>query len=156
MLERRGVGNYPAIWLLDSALVISFCSVPYFTLLARDGGRGAAPLAHGGGRRTLSLPARAVVGGVALSVGAFQTLWICGASALFRIMERSVAARGGHIARGAAFEEFFRRPEYRYLFYLLCAVMLLGYCPALFWLGHRRFVRHQTAARTAPVAIPAS
>jgi hypothetical protein len=118
LLERRGVGNDPAVWLLDCALWISICTVPYFTLVART-----------------------VVGGFALSVGAFQALWIVGASALFRVMEQSVRARGGQIAQGAAFEEFFRRPEYRYLFYILCAVMILGYCPALLWLGHRRFTR---------------
>jgi hypothetical protein len=156
LLERRGVGNDPAVWLLDAALFISLCSVPYFTLLARDGGNGADPLAAGGGREALARPVRAVIGGVALSVGAFQALWICGASALFRIMERSVTAKGGHMAKGAAFEEFFRRAEYRYLFYLLCAVMLLGYCPALLWLSHRRFLRHETTARTAPAALPTS
>ena len=118
LLERRGVGNDPAVWLLDSALFISICSVPYFTLLSRT-----------------------VIGGFALSVGAFQALWICGASVIFRIMDESVRARGGHIAHGAAFEEFFKRPEYRYLFYILCALMLLGYCPALWWLGRRRFLR---------------
>jgi hypothetical protein len=154
LLERRGVGNDPAVWLLDSALVISICSVPYFTLLARDGGGHAAPFPAGGGRRVLALPARAFVGGVALSVGAFQAIWICGASALFRIMERSVTAAGGQMAKGAAFEEFFRRPEYRYLFYILCAVMLLGYCPALLWLSHRRFLRHQAPPQPAPLATP--
>ena len=118
LLERRGVGNDPAVWLLDSALFISICSVPYFTLVART-----------------------VVGGAVLSVGAFQALWIFGASVFFRIMEKSVEAKGGRIAQGAAFEEFFRRPEYRYLFYILCALMLLGYCPALLWLGRRRFLR---------------
>ena len=125
LLERHGVGNDPAVWLLDAALFIAISTVPYFTLVTRT-----------------------VVGGVALSVGAFQALWIGGASAFFRIMEHSVEARGGHIAQGAAFEEFFRRPEYRYLFYILCALMLLGYCPALFWLGHRRFLRH-----AGPIAV---
>jgi hypothetical protein len=118
LLERRGVGNDPAVWLLDAALFISLCTVPYFTLVARS-----------------------VIGGFALSVGAFQALWICGASVCFRIMEQSVKAKGGRIAPGAAFEEFFRRPEYRYLFFSLAAVMLLGYCPVLLWLGRRRFLR---------------
>jgi hypothetical protein len=131
LLERRGVGNDPAVWLLDSALFISICSVPYFTLVART-----------------------VVGGFALSVGAFQALWICGASAFFRIMEQSVQAKGGQIAHGAAFEEFFRRPEYRYLFYSLCALMLLGYCPALLWLGHRRFLRQAAPPTTVLEPTP--
>ncbi len=129
LLERRGVGDDPAVWLLDCALVISLCTVPYFTLVARS-----------------------VVGGAVLSVGAFQALWIGGASVCFRIMERSVRARGGQIAQGAAFEEFFRRPEYRYLFYILCAVMMLGYCPALWWLGHRRFVRGDWPAAAGMLA----
>ena len=121
LLERRGVGNDPAVWLLDCALFISLCSVPYFTLVARS-----------------------ALGGVALSVGAFQALWICGACALFLIMERSMKARGEQLPQGAAFEAFFR-PEYRYLFYILCAVMVLGYCPALLRLGHRRFLRQMPA-----------
>src|SRR5579871_3654171 len=53
LLERRGVDNDPAVWLLDAALFISLCTVPYFTLVART-----------------------VIGGFALSVGAFQALWI--------------------------------------------------------------------------------
>jgi len=125
LFESRAVRNDPAIWLLDCAFVVSLCSVPYFTLVART-----------------------VLGGAVLSVGAFQALWICGASLCFRIMERAVQAAGGQIARGAAFEEFFRRPEYRYLFYCLSAVMMLGYCPVLLWLSHRRFL-HQTAAVAA-------
>ncbi len=119
LLESHGVGNDPAVWLLDCALFISVCSVPYFTLVART-----------------------VVGGVALSMGAFQVLWTCGASIFFVIMEHMETAKGGRLARGAAFEEFFR-PEYRYLFYILCTLMLLGYCPALLWLGHRRFLRQK-------------
>lgn len=124
LLELRGVGNDPAVWLLDAALVISLCTVPYFTLVART-----------------------VIGGFALSVGAFQALWIGGASVCFVIMERSVRAQGGRIGPGAAFEEFFRRPEYRYLFYILVAIMLVGYCPALFWFGRRRFLRHASHPR---------
>ncbi len=123
LLERRGVGNDPAVWLLDAALFISLATVPYFTLVART-----------------------ALGGVVLSIGAFQALWICGASVAFRIMERAVRARGGQIASGAAFEEFFRRPEFRYLFFRLSAVMLLGYCPAILALGYRRFVRLQPEA----------
>jgi hypothetical protein len=123
LLERRSVGNDPAVWLLDAALFISLCTVPYFTLVART-----------------------VIGGFALSVGAFQALWICGASVCFRIMEQSVKAKGGQIARGAAFEEFFRRPEYRYLFYILATIMLLCYCPVLLWLGRRRFLRYAKSA----------
>jgi hypothetical protein len=118
LIERSGVPNDPAVWLLDAALFMSLATVPYFTLVART-----------------------VLGGVALSVGAFQALWICGASAAFRIMERAVHAQGGTIARGAAFEEFFRRPQFRYLFFSLSALMLLGYCPAILVLGYRRFVR---------------
>ena len=69
-------------------------------------------------------------------------------------MDASVRAKGGRIAHGAAFEEFFRRPEYRYLFYILCALMLLGYCPALLWLGHRRFLRQ--AGPPSPALEPVS
>lgn len=121
LLERRGVGNDPAVWLLDSALLISVCTVPYFTLVART-----------------------VVGGTVLSVGAFQALWTLGASALFVVMKHSANARGEPLAHGGNFEDFFR-PEYRYLFYVLCAVMLAGYCPALLWLGRRRFMRQKGA-----------
>ncbi len=117
LLESRGVGNDPAVWLLDSALLISVCTVPYFTLVART-----------------------VLGGTVLSVGAFQALWTLGASALFVVMKHSANARGEPLPHGGNFEDFFR-PEYRYLFYILCAVMLVGYCPALLWLGHRRFMR---------------
>jgi hypothetical protein len=127
LLERHGVGNDPAVWLLDCALFISVCSVPYFTLVART-----------------------AVGGIALSVAAFQTLWTCGACAFFLIMEHLEKGKGGQLAQGAAFEEFFR-PEYRYLFYILCALMLLGYCPALLWLSHRRFLR-QTWPPNARIA----
>ena len=126
LLERRGVANDPAVWLLDCALFISICTVPYFTQVART-----------------------VIGGFALSVGAFQALWIIGASVCFRVMENAVRAAGGQIAQGAAFEEFFRRPEYRYLFYILSAVMMLGYCPAVLWLGRRRFMRGAVAADRA-------
>lgn len=121
LLELRGVGNDPAVWLLDSALLISVCTVPYFTLLART-----------------------VLGGTVLSVGAFQALWTCGASALFVFMKHAAAARGAPLAQGGNFEDFFR-PEFRYLFYMLCAVMLVGYCPAMLWLGHRRFMRQEEA-----------
>jgi hypothetical protein len=71
-------------------------------------------------------------------------------------MEHLENGKGGRLAQGAAFEEFFR-PEYRYLFYILCALMLLGYCPALLWLSHRRFLRQKAppnktlqATATAP------
>ena len=125
LLESRGVGNDPAVWLLDSALFISICTVPYFTLVART-----------------------TVGGAVLSVGAFQALWTCGASALFVIMKHSAAAKGVPLAQGGNFEDFFRR-DYRYLFYILCAVMLLIYCPALLRLGHRRFLRQRGPDRDA-------
>jgi hypothetical protein len=122
LLERRGVGDDPAVWLLDCALLISVCSVPYFTLVART-----------------------AIGGAVLSIGAFQALWICGASVLFVIMEHLESGKGRVLTRAATFEAFFR-PEYRYLFSILCAVMLLGYCPVLLWLGHRRFLRPQALA----------
>jgi hypothetical protein len=96
LLERHGVGDDPAVWLLDCALFISICSVPYFTLVAGT-----------------------VVGGAALSIGAFQALWTCGASALFVIMEHLESGKG-------------RR-----------------YCPLLLWLSHRRFLRQKTPANTA-------
>jgi hypothetical protein len=64
LLERHGVGDDPAVWLLDCALFISICSVPYFTLVART-----------------------VVGGTVLSIGAFQALWTVGASVIFVIMK---------------------------------------------------------------------
>jgi len=128
LLERHGVGNDPAVWLLDCALLISLCTVPYFTLVART-----------------------VVGGAVLSIGAFQALWTCGASALFVVMEHLESAQGRTLTRAASFEAFFR-PEYRYLFYILCAVMLLGYCPVLLWRGHRRFLRPQAPASHSAVA----
>ena len=118
LLEMRGVDYDPAVCLLDAALFISVCTVPYFTLVART-----------------------IVGGVVLSMMAFQMLWILGACILFRVMQQSLAAKGQQIGKGAAFEEFFRHADYRYLFYILCAVMALGYCPFLFWLGRRRFLR---------------
>ncbi|MEP6573620.1 MAG: hypothetical protein ABJD11_13025 [Gemmatimonadota bacterium] len=123
LLESHGVGNDPAVWLLDSAPFISMCTVPYFTLLART-----------------------AVGGAVLSVGAFQAAWTCGASALFVVMKHSAAAKGEPLAQGGNFEDFFR-PEYRYLFYILCAMMLLGYCPAFLRLGHRRFLRQHGQER---------
>jgi len=122
LLERRGVGNDPAVWLLDCALFISICSVPYFTLVART-----------------------AVGGAVLSVGAFQALWICGASVCFVIMKHLENGKGRELAQGGNFEDFFRL-EYRYLFYSLCGLMLLGYCPALLWLSHRRFRRQKEVA----------
>lgn len=117
LLERRGVHNDLAIWLLDAALVISLLTVPYFTLLARS-----------------------VLGGVVLSIGAFQALWTCGASALFVHMRALERQRTGHLPQGWTFEDFFR-PEYRYLFYILVSVMVFGYCPALFYAAYRRFQR---------------
>lgn len=119
LLERHGVGDDPAVWLLDCALFISMCSVPWFTLVART-----------------------VVGGAALSIGAFQALWICGASVLFVIMKHLESGKGRRLAQGGNFEDFFRL-DYRYLFFLLCGLMLLGYCPVLLWLGHRRFLLQQ-------------
>lgn len=117
LLERHGVGGDPAVWLLDSALFISVCSVPYFTLVART-----------------------VLGGAVLSIGAFQALWTCGASVLFVIMEHLERGQGRVLTREATFEAFFTL-RYRYLFYVLCALMLLVYCPVLLWLGRRRFLR---------------
>ncbi len=127
LLELHGVGNDLAIWLLDCALVISLLTVPYFTLLARS-----------------------VLGGVVLSIGAFQALWTCGASVLFVHMQALERQRTGQLPHGWTFEDFFR-PEYRYLFYLLAAVMILGYCPALFYAAYRRFRR--TGARLAIAAV---
>ncbi|MEO8032732.1 MAG: hypothetical protein ABJC74_11395 [Gemmatimonadota bacterium] len=127
LLERRGVGNDPAVWLQDAAPLIAICTVPFFTLVARS-----------------------VVGGAVLSVGAFQVVWTCGASALFVVMKQSAAAKGKPLAQGGNCEGFFRS-DYRSLFSLLCVVMLLGYCPALLRLGHRRFLRqHGTVAALQP------
>jgi hypothetical protein len=117
VLERAGVHNDTAIWLLDGALVIALCTVPYFTLVARS-----------------------VLGGVVLSIGAFQALWTCGASGLFVLMQTLEERKTGRWPQGWTFEDFFR-PEYRYLFYTLTAVMVLGYCPTLLYLGYRRFGR---------------
>ncbi len=125
LLEIAGVHNDPAVWLLDGALVIALCTVPYFTLLARS-----------------------VLGGVVLSIGAFQALWIAGASGLFVLMQALERRQTGHRPVGWTFEDFFR-PQYRYLFYILTTVMVLGYCPALLYLGYRRFHREAAAARTA-------
>ena len=130
LLESHGVGNDPAVWLLDCALFISICSVPYFTLVART-----------------------AVGGAVLSVGAFQALWTCGASAFFVIMKHLENGKGRRLPQGGTFEDFFRL-EYRYLFYTLCALMLLVYCPALLWLGHRRFLRQKAPPNTALEPTP--
>jgi hypothetical protein len=132
LVEMRGVSYDPAVCLLDAALFISVCTVPYFTLVART-----------------------IVGGVVLSMMAFQILWILGACILFRVMQQSLAAKGEQIGKGAAFEEFFRHPDYRYLFYILCAVMLLGYCPLVLWLGQRRFFKQfRPRAASLPVLEP--
>jgi hypothetical protein len=129
LLERHGVGDDPAVWLLDSALIISVCTVPYFTLVSRT-----------------------AFGGAVLSVGAFQALWTCGASVLFVIMEQLERRQGRILTRQASFEAFFRL-EYRFLFYALCGLMLFGYCPVLLWLSRRRFFRqrqlHNAALETA-------
>lgn len=130
LLEWRGVGGDPAVWLLDCALVISVCSVPYFTLVAKT-----------------------ALGGAVLSIGAFQALWTCGASVMFVIMEHLERGQGRLLTREATFEAFFRL-EYRYLFYILCGVMLLGYCPVLLWSGHRRFLRQQASPAAAPEPRP--
>ncbi len=127
LLERAGVHNDPAVWLLDCALLIALLTVPYFTLLAQS-----------------------VLGGVVLSIGAFQALWTCGASALFVRMQELEQRRSGHWPQAWTFEDFFR-PEYRYLFYALTAVMVLGYCPTLLYLGYRRFGRQLTLAQEAAV-----
>ena len=127
LLERAGVHNDPAVWLLDCALVIALCTVPYFTLLARS-----------------------VLGGVVLSIGAFQALWTCGASGLFVLMQTLEQRKTGQVPHGWTFEDFFR-PEYRYLFYILTAAMVLGYCPAVLYLGYRRFGRQTDQARHATV-----
>jgi hypothetical protein len=118
LLEMHGVGNDPAVWLIDCALVISFCTVPYFALVARG-----------------------VIGGVALSMGSLQLLWTCGASAFFVVIQNAEKEKG-QVIRGPAFHVFFK-PEYRYLFYTLCALVLLAYCPIMLWLGRRRFLRQQ-------------
>jgi hypothetical protein len=125
LLEFAGVHDDPAVWLLDCALLIAVCTVPYFTLLARS-----------------------VLGGVVLSIGAFQALWTAGASGLFVLMRGLERQKTGRVPVGWTFEDFFR-PEYRYLFYILTTVMVLGYCPALLYLGYRRFRRRTAAANTA-------
>lgn len=129
LLERAGVANDSAVWLLNGALVIPLCTVPYFTLVAQT-----------------------AFGGAVLSVGAFQALWTAGASIQFVIMEHRAKAKGAGLPDGGTFEDFFR-PEYRFLFYILCVVMVLGYCPAILWLGHRRFVR-PTPPPTALGSVP--
>lgn len=121
LLERHGVSNDPAVWLLDCALIISLATVPYFTLVART-----------------------AFGGTVLSIGAFQALWTAGASVMFVIMEHLERGQGRVLTRRASFEAFFRL-DYRYLFYILCGVMLLGYCPAILALGRRRFVRQHAS-----------
>ena len=82
-------------------------------------------------------------------MGAFQLLWTCGACAFFLVMEHSVKAKGEQMEPGAAFEEFFK-PEYRHLFYILCALMMFGYCPALLWLSRRRLFRESWPAVGKP------
>lgn len=125
LLELAGVHDDPTVWLLDCALLIAICTVPYFTLLARS-----------------------VFGGVVLSIGAFQALWTVGASGLFVLMQDLERQKTGHVPLGWTFEDFFR-PEYRYLFYVLSAVMVLGYGPTLLYLGYRRFRRGTAGVSTA-------
>jgi hypothetical protein len=127
LLERRGVRSDSAVWLLDAAPIIALTTVPYFTSVART-----------------------AFGGAVLSVGAFQAVWTCGASALFVVMKRTAAASGTPLLDGGTFEDFFR-PEYRYLFLGLSAAMLFGYCPALLRLGHQRFLRlYEREAQSSP------
>ncbi len=127
LLERASVHNDPAIWLLDGALAIALFTVPYFTLVARS-----------------------VLGGVVLSIGAFQALWICAASGLFVLMQTLEQRKTGRWPQGWTFEDFFR-PEYRYLFYTLTAVMVLGYGLTLLYLGRRRYGRQVRGSREAAV-----
>ena len=71
LLESRGVGNDPAVWQLDCALLISIFTAPYFTLVAKG-----------------------AFGGTVLSIGAFQAVWTCLASIFYVIMERQETAKG--------------------------------------------------------------
>lgn len=117
LLEIRRSGHDPALWLLDGALVITLCSVPYFTLVTGN-----------------------VVGGVALSVASPCLLWHPVSWALFSKIHRAQLEGIGTTADPTAMHAFFA-PEFRYLFYILCAMILLVYCPIMMALGRRRFMR---------------
>jgi len=128
LLEIRRSGYDPALWLIDGALVITLCSVPYFTLLARS-----------------------VVGGVALSVAAPWLLWVPVSTAFFSIIRRSQQEGIGTTADPIGLHAFFA-PEFRHLFYILCAMILGVYCPIMMVLSRRRFLR--TSQDAEPGAAP--
>jgi hypothetical protein len=130
LLEVGRSGHDPALWLMDGALVITLCSVPYFTLLTRG-----------------------VVGGVALSIALPSLLWVPASSALFAVIKRSQREGVGTAADPFAMHAFFA-PEFRYLFYLLCATVLFVYCPVMLALGRRQFLRTPDAG-PGPAPDPA-
>lgn len=117
LLEVYRSGYDPALWLIDGALVITLCSVPYFTLLARS-----------------------VIGGVVLSVALPSLLWFPVSWAFFSIIKRSQLEGVGTTADPTAMHAFFA-PEFRHLFYILCAMILVIYCPIMMALSRRRFLR---------------
>ena len=117
LLEIHRSGYDPALWLINGALVVPACSVPYFRLLGGS-----------------------VVGGVVLNIGCLSLLWLPFVTWFSGVIERSRKGGIGSTADPFALHAFLA-PEFRYLFYTLCGMILLVYCPIMFVLGRRRFVR---------------
>jgi hypothetical protein len=126
LLEVRRSGHDPILWLMDGALVITLCSVPYFTLLARG-----------------------VLGGVVLSIALPSFLWFPVSWWFFSIIKRAKLEGVGTTADPTGMHAFFA-PEFRHLFYVLCALILGVYCPIMMALSRRQFLR--TARVAEPVA----
>ncbi len=117
LLEIRRSGYDPALWLIDGMLVITLCSVPYFTLLARS-----------------------VAGGVVLSVIVPWILWTPVSTVFFSVIRRSQLEGVGTTADSIGMHAFLA-PDFRHLFYILCAMILGVYCPIMLALSYRRFMR---------------
>lgn len=117
LFEIRHSGFDPALWLMNGILVVSICSTPYFWLLARN-----------------------IIGAVVLGIISLSLLWHFSAWALFTIIKRMEAAKAISTVDTNSTLHAFLAPEYRFLFYCLCGMALLIYCPLMLWLGYRRFL----------------
>lgn len=126
LLEIRRSGYDAALWLMNGILIVSFCSVPYFSLLARG-----------------------IMGAVALTLCCFSLLWHFAAWGLFMIIKRMETAK--EVSTVDTYHTFhaFLAPEYRVFFYGLCGAALLVYCPLMMSLGYRRFLADQSARQDA-------
>ncbi len=134
LLELRHSGHDSALWLMNGILIVSFCSVPFFWLLARS-----------------------IIGAVVLSMCSLSLLWHFSAWALFTIIQRMEAAKTVSTVDTANTFHAFLAPEYRIFFYLLCGAALLVYCPLTMWIGYRRFLAERSAQQdAAPNSRPPS